>query len=140
MLNQYPLWKNLLVAGVLLVGLLYALPNIYPQDPIIEVTGTRGEEVGATLQQNLLGALERAQVPIKAAVLKPDRLQIRFAEPEAQLAGQDVVARNLPPEYTHALTLSPGDRVSTVVDYILTSYQPDFAVLLGDRPSLDAAP
>jgi CBS domain-containing protein len=33
----------------------------------------------------------------------------------------------------HALTLSPGDRVSRVVDYILTSYQPDFAVLLGDR-------
>jgi Zn-dependent protease len=33
----------------------------------------------------------------------------------------------------HALTLSPGDRVSTVVDYILTSYQPDFAVVLGNR-------
>ena len=33
----------------------------------------------------------------------------------------------------NALTLSPGDRVSTVVDYILTSYQPDFAVVLGDR-------
>ena len=33
----------------------------------------------------------------------------------------------------YALTLSPGDRVSTVVDYILTSYQPDFAVVLGDR-------
>jgi CBS domain-containing protein len=33
----------------------------------------------------------------------------------------------------HALVLAPGDRVSTVVDYILTSYQPDFAVVLGDR-------
>ena len=31
----------------------------------------------------------------------------------------------------HALSLVPGDRVSRVVDYILTSYQPDFAVLLG---------
>jgi preprotein translocase subunit SecD len=107
MLNQYPLWKNLLVATVLLVGLLYALPNVYPQDPVIEVTGTRGEQVGETLQQNLLAALERAQIPIKSSELKADRLQIRFGAPEDQLAGQDVVARNLPPEFTHALTLSP---------------------------------
>ena len=33
----------------------------------------------------------------------------------------------------HALTLVPGDRVSRVVDYLLTSYQPDFAVLHGGR-------
>jgi preprotein translocase subunit SecD len=107
MLNQYPLWKNLLVALVLLVGLLYALPNLYPQDPVIEITGTRGEQVSEPLQQSLLGALQRAEVPIKSAELQPDRLQIRFNAPEDQLRGQDVVARSLPPEYTHALTLSP---------------------------------
>ena len=107
MINRYPLWKNLLVAGVLLVGLLYALPNVYPQDPVIEVTGTRGEQVGETLQQSLVAALERAQVPFKSTELKPDRLQIRFERPQDQLSGQDVVAKNLPPEFTHALTLSP---------------------------------
>ena len=107
MLNQYPLWKNLLVALVLLVGLLYALPNIYSQDPVIEVTGARGEQVGETLQQNLLAALERAQIQVKSSELKVDRLQIRFTTAEDQLAGQDVVAKALPPEFTHAMTLSP---------------------------------
>jgi len=107
MLNQYPMWKNLLVAFVLLVGLLYALPNIYSQDPVIEVTGTRNEQVDKTLQQNVLAALERAQIGIKSSELKVDRLQIRFNAPEDQLAGQDVVAIMLPPEFTHALTLSP---------------------------------
>ena len=107
MLNQYPMWKNLLVAAVLLVGLLYALPNIYSQDPVIEVTGARGEHVGETLHQNILAALERAQIGTKSSELKPDRLQIRFNAPEDQLAGQDVVAKVLPPEFTHALTLSP---------------------------------
>jgi preprotein translocase subunit SecD len=48
MLNQYPVWKNALVAVVLLFGLLYALPNVFPQDPVIEVTGTRGDTVGET--------------------------------------------------------------------------------------------
>ena len=107
MLNQYPLWKNVLVALVLLIGLLYALPNLYSQDPVIEVTGTRGEQVGETLQQNIVAALERAQVPVKSTELKADRLQIRFNEPQDQLAGQDVVAKALPPAFTHALTLSP---------------------------------
>ena len=107
MLNQYPMWKNLLVAVVLLVGLLYALPNVYSQDPVIEVTGARGEKVGETLHQNVLAALERAQIDIKASELLADRLQIRFKEPEDQLLGQDVVAKALPPEFTHALTLSP---------------------------------
>jgi preprotein translocase subunit SecD len=107
MLNQYPVWKNALVAVVLLFGLLYALPNVFPQDPVIEVTGTRGDTVGETLQQNVLGALERAQIEYKAAELQPDRLQIRFSSAEDQLNAQDVVARALPPQFTHALTLSP---------------------------------
>ncbi|MGD1983165.1 MAG: preprotein translocase subunit SecD, partial [Chromatiaceae bacterium] len=106
-MNQYPMWKNVLVAFVLFVGLLYALPNIFPQDPVIEVTGTRGETVGETLQQNVLAALDRAGIAPKAAELQPDRLQIRFAGTEDQLSAQDIVARALPPEYTHALTLSP---------------------------------
>jgi preprotein translocase subunit SecD len=101
------MWKNLLVAVVLLVGLLYALPNIYSQDPVIEVTGARGEQVGETLHQNILAALERAQIPIKSSELRADRLQIRFNSPEEQLAGQEAVAKVLPPEFTHALTLSP---------------------------------
>jgi preprotein translocase subunit SecD len=107
MLNQYPLWKNVLVAFVLSFGLLYALPNLFPQDPVIEVTGTRGEVVDETLQQNVLNALQRAQIAYKAAELQPDRLQIRFNAAEDQLNAQDVVARALPPQFTHALTLSP---------------------------------
>ena len=74
---------------------------------MIVVTGEGGEQVGEYLQQNLLAALERAQIDIKSSDLKPDRLQIRFRTPEDQLAGQDAVAKALPPQFTHALTLSP---------------------------------
>ncbi|HAD49672.1 MAG TPA: hypothetical protein DCF92_13000, partial [Idiomarina sp.] len=35
MLNKYPLWKNLLVIFVVLVAALYALPNIYGEDPAV---------------------------------------------------------------------------------------------------------
>jgi len=107
MLNQYPLWKNLLVALVLLVGLLFALPNIYSQDPVVEISGTRGAAVGESLQADLKLALEKAAVPVKRFDLEADKLRIRFTAAEDQLRAQDVVAKALPPEYTHALTLSP---------------------------------
>jgi preprotein translocase subunit SecD len=107
MLNQYPAWKKVLVVFVLLVGLLYALPNVFPQDPVIEVTGTRGELVTDTLQHNVVSALDQAGLPYKSVELQADRLQLRFDAPGEQLAAQDVVARALPPEFTHALTLSP---------------------------------
>ena len=36
MLNRYPLWKYLLILIVCVVGVIYALPNLYPQDPAVQ--------------------------------------------------------------------------------------------------------
>jgi len=107
MINQYPLWKNLLVAFVLLAAALFALPNIYSQDPVVEVTGTRGAEAGASLQADVSAALDKAGIPVKRTELEESKLRVRFATPEDQLRAQEVVAKALPPEFTHALTLSP---------------------------------
>ena len=43
MLNHYPLWKNLLLLGVLLIAVMYALPNLYPEDPSIQISHDSGE-------------------------------------------------------------------------------------------------
>jgi len=107
MINQYPLWKNILVAFVLLVGALFALPNIYSQDPVVEVTGTRGAEAGGSLQADVSAALDKAGIPVKRSELEEGKLRVRFTSPEDQLRAQEVVAKALPPEFTHALTLSP---------------------------------
>ena len=40
MLNRYPLWKYLLILIVLLVGVIYALPNLYPADPAVQISST----------------------------------------------------------------------------------------------------
>ena len=39
MLNKYPLWKYLLILAVLAVGLIYSAPNLYPDDPAVQITG-----------------------------------------------------------------------------------------------------
>ncbi len=106
-MNQYPLWKNLLVVFVLLVGLLYALPNLFPQDPVVEVSGTRGATVTQALQAQIEQALKQAGVTYKRIEMDQGKLRVRFQRPEDQLRGQDAIARKLPSGYTHALTLSP---------------------------------
>ncbi|CDL30859.1 Protein-export membrane protein SecD (TC 3.A.5.1.1) [Enterobacter hormaechei] len=42
MLNRYPLWKYIMLVVVIIVGLLYALPNLYGEDPAVQITGARG--------------------------------------------------------------------------------------------------
>ncbi|WP_337234755.1 hypothetical protein, partial [Proteus terrae] len=42
MLNRYPLWKYLMLIAAILIGLLYALPNLYGEDPAVQITGARG--------------------------------------------------------------------------------------------------
>ena len=44
MLNRYPLWKNLMVILVVAIGALYSLPNIYGEDPAVQISGTRGQQ------------------------------------------------------------------------------------------------
>ncbi|MGA1008394.1 MAG: protein translocase subunit SecD [Sedimenticolaceae bacterium] len=106
-MNQYPMWKNVLVAVVMFFGALYALPNIYSQDPVIEVTGTRNATVSDALQAQLEAALKSNGITPKRVELSSDKLQLRFEKPEDQLKAQDVVAKGLSGDFTHAMTLSP---------------------------------
>ncbi len=105
-MNRFPLWKNILVAVVLASGLLYAIPNLFGQDPVIEISGTRGASVSQSLRADIAEALDAAGVQPKRIELEADRLRVRFTEPGQQLKAQDVIARNLPADFTHALTLS----------------------------------
>ncbi len=107
MLNRYPLWKNLLVLIVVLGGSLYALPNLFGQDPALDISGNRGAVVDQVMESRVREALEKAGVPFKRTELREGRLLVRFLHPEAQLQGQQVIAGVLSQDYSHALTLSP---------------------------------
>jgi preprotein translocase subunit SecD len=106
-MNRYPLWKNLLVAVVVLVGLFFALPNAFDQDPSIEVSGTRRAQVDAGTETQIRAALESAGVAIKAVEPGSGKLLIRFNDSESQLKAQDALSVALGSDYVTALTLLP---------------------------------
>lgn len=95
-----------MVLLVLLVGVLYAVPNIYSQDPSIDISGTRDAVVDEALQTKITNALTAAGITAKSMELEDGRLLVRFADPQSQLEGQKLIAENLPENVTYALTLS----------------------------------
>ncbi len=106
-MNQYPLWKNLLVLVVVLLGGLYALPNIFDQDPSMEISAQRGVVIDQTTQVQVEQALQEAGTTAKGVELRNGKLLVRFTNSEEQLKGLDTIAAKLGDNYTEALTLAP---------------------------------
>jgi preprotein translocase subunit SecD len=106
-MNQYPLWKNLLILGVILGSLLLAVPNLFSQDPSIEITAARGSEVTEASIGEVRAVLENAGVPFKDVEPREgNKLLVRFASSGEQLQGQEAIERTLSERYRTALTLS----------------------------------
>ena len=108
MMNQYPLWKYLLLVFMLMVGLIYALPNVYGEDPALQISGSRNATLDTAAKDKVISALETANIPVKTAELKPDQLLIRFNDTETQLKAVDFVKSALGTGYIVALNLAPA--------------------------------
>ncbi len=108
MINQYPWWKNLLIVTVVLVGVLYALPNLYGEDPALQVSTTRGVSINDSTIATIRGELKRAAIAPKAMEMTDRGLIIRFDDTEAQLKARDILERALSDDYILALNLAPA--------------------------------
>ncbi len=120
MLNKYPLWKNLLVVAVLLLGLLYALPNLFGQDPAIVVTGLHGAQVDADLEKKVRAALQEAKITPTQVERNEGRMLLRFDTTTDQQKAQHAIAKVLGEDYSYALTMAAN--------------VPDWLAALGGRP------
>ena len=108
MLNQYPLWKNTLIALVLIIGGLYALPNLFGEDPAIQISPAHIEAtVDVALLERVETALAARDLTPIGATLDAERLLLRFADTDDQLKAQDVLRAELQSAYVAALNLAP---------------------------------
>jgi len=108
MMNQYPLWKYLLLIFILVVGVIYALPNLYGADPALQISGSRNHEVDEAVAARLASVLETADIPVKESESAPGKLLLRFNDTEAQLKAVDYVKSELGTGYIVALNLAPA--------------------------------
>lgn len=105
-MNQYPLWKNLLLAATILIALVLAAPNAFEQNPSIEIAPTKDAKVDATTQAQVESILKEAGIPLRATQLHDNKLMLRFEHSDEQLRAQDALQGRLDERLTQALTLS----------------------------------
>jgi preprotein translocase subunit SecD len=106
-LNKYPLWKNALVVVILLMGLLYALPNAFGDDPALQISSLKTAELDQAAQAQVILALEQADIPYQSEFEKGDLL-LRFNNADAQLQAKDLLTPMLGNDYIVALNLAPA--------------------------------
>jgi len=107
MLNQYPAWKYLLLIIVLVVGSIYALPNLYGEDPSLQVSAERGFKVTLVTQESVREILKNNNIKFLSIVLENEKIMVRFDDIEEQLKAKDLVTDTLDRGYVVALNLAP---------------------------------
>ncbi|GHB11132.1 protein translocase subunit SecD [Modicisalibacter luteus] len=107
MLNRYPLWKYLLILIVLLIGLIYALPNLFPEDPAVQISSARSDvSLDERQLERLRSALDEAGIEVQRIEQEASSTLIRLQDAEQQLAARDIVNQALGENYTVALNLA----------------------------------
>ncbi len=108
MLNKYPLWKYLLILAVLAIGLVYSAPNLYPDDPAIQLTGASTTlKVDQSALDRAVGALKQAGIAVKAAEVTESGGLLRLERLSDQLPAKEAVRRVMGDDYVVALNLAP---------------------------------
>ena len=106
-MNHYPLWKNLLIVAVFVIGGLFALPNLFGDDPAVQVSAGRNGKLDLALMSKVETALKAESISYSRAALEDDRLLVRFADADTQLKAKDVLDNAIIGDYIVALNLAP---------------------------------
>jgi preprotein translocase subunit SecD len=108
MINQYPLWKNLLILAVFLFSVIYALPNVYGEDPALQITNARAGKLEAGIQDKVANALKTAGIDYKSIESNDQEILVRFHSTEVQLKAVDFIKATLGTQFVVALNLAPS--------------------------------
>jgi len=107
-LNKYPLWKNLLVVFVILLAALYALPNIYGEDPAVQISADRQATIDTTTLDRVRSVLTSADISPKSIALEEQQILVRLTSDDQQLKARETLVDSLGDNYIVALNLAPA--------------------------------
>ncbi|ACL73146.1 preprotein translocase subunit SecD [Thioalkalivibrio sulfidiphilus HL-EbGr7] len=110
MINQYPLWKYLLIVVVVAVGALYAMPNLYPEDPAVQISNTTTDEVDEATRRQVEAVLAgRGLNPKTGVEYDGQHVLLRFDNTDDQLQAADILRTALMgTQNVVALNLAPA--------------------------------
>ncbi len=93
---------------VLLVGLLYALPNLYGEDPAVQITGARGVAASDQTLVQVQNTLQKEKISAKSVALEEGAILARFDSTDTQLRAREALMSTLGDQFVVALNLAPA--------------------------------
>jgi preprotein translocase subunit SecD len=158
---EFARWKYVIVATVLLVSILFALPNVFGEDPALQVVRKDRAPMDVAAEQRLATFLGERNIQYNSTFVDTGRLMVRFDSVPMQLQARDAVNEQLKDEYITALSFASrapawltrlGLRpmplgldlrgglhllyqvdVNGAVSQLLESYEQDFRRVLGEK-------
>ena len=108
-MNKYPLWKYLLILIVLVVACLYATPNLYVEQPAVEISpALHSSKITPQLAEQIKQRLDKAKLKYQNVNVAEKKIIVRFTDTEIQLQARDEINAELPGSaYSVALNLVP---------------------------------
>lgn len=106
MLNKYPLWKYLLLGFIVLFTLVYAAPNLYGEDPAVQVSATRGAKVELSTLDKVQDILKQANISPKSTILENGQILVRLASSDDQLTAREKISEQIGDGFVTALNLA----------------------------------
>ena len=105
-MNRYPTWKYILVAVVILIGLLYTIPNFYGESPAVQISATKSTvKADPALLKQVEATLQLADIKFNGIFLDASGVKVRFDNTDDQLKAKDKLIANLGKDYSVALNL-----------------------------------
>ncbi|SEN44542.1 protein translocase subunit SecD [Nitrosomonas marina] len=108
-MNRYPLWKYLIIAVSLLLGLLYTLPNFFGESPAVQISPLRmATQADTGLLQRVETTLANAGIDSNGLFLEEGSIKVRFEDTDTQIKAKDLLQSTLGDDYMIALNLLPN--------------------------------
>ncbi len=102
-MNRYPLWKYLIIAFALAVGLLYTLPNFYGEAPAVQVSSIKtAVKVDLKLLGRVEDTLKAAGIAHQGSYADQNSVRVRFGDTETQIKAKDAIEKALNPDPENA--------------------------------------
>ena len=105
-MNRYPVWKYTLIAIALVVGILFTLPNFFPEVPAVQVSTSKATiKIDNSTLQTVEDALKAADIPYRGESVDATGVKVRFSDADTQLKAKDALQKALGDNYIVALNL-----------------------------------
>ena len=105
-MNRYPTWKYILVLVVLVLGVLYSMPNIFGESPAVQISTTKSNlKVDSALLAQVENILKQENIKFDTTILDVSGVKVRFANTDTQIKAKDILQNSLGKDYVVALNL-----------------------------------